>query len=408
MLRAVRHDHGYLTGTGHPYPYSDVDSDEEIERNTALNAKPRRTKWRERKSKGAVKTRKAKRAPSIVLNPAIEARGWGVEKAAYPDFTPRGSCRPLGPDPYKQDYLIQRAPGNRPVPPDVFPPWYSGSVKNIPLPAPNDPQVNPVLTPASRVSTLPLADPWPIPLYSRPVGNFAVPDPPPRSLLNPSTTAVLAPPLPRPKGLQRLLPQRKVRLEEPPKAVYGPPPVTWRADFKRDPSLLQRICADNGVSLSSVKLHPFLRYKSRYDYGMSSDLRSPGWVLRHDEHRDLSRADNYQLATVPALRFMRLYHPLLPWYVDIMADDPSGITVKRVIETLRDELARCITTQDFYNDTLTPEDRERIRAAHKDRSSGDYTRKVDFLMNQTVFNGLIRGRDSMWLIRSSRIDGRMR
>ncbi|KAK7038972.1 hypothetical protein VNI00_010364 [Paramarasmius palmivorus] len=441
MQRAARHDHRFLAGTGRPYPHPDVDTDEETERNTALNATPRRRRRRKSSKK------KSQKAPAVILHPALEGKGWGTagEKLAYPDPS---WARSFKNEPWKTDYSYRGWMNQQGFyTPQPAPPPYatcSGSVYNVPLPAcsdlaPNPLHVNPVLggtatrifTPApapapafSDFAPNPLHvnpvlgggiatrvfTPAPAPFPSRPNSVF-VPVPPPSMNVAPApqTSAVLAPPLPKPTCLKRLLPARSTPFDDIPKPVYGPPPPTYRPDFKCDkPSLLTKIWMDNGVSLSSIKLHPFLRYKSRYDYNISSDLRNPFWgtnLIRHDQHRDLSFADVHQLATEPTSRFMRLYHPLLPWYIDVSADDPSGITVKRVMETLVCDLSRVVLQSEVFNEKVTADERERIFVAQKGRCDG-VMRRMDFLMNRSVFNGLERGKDGMWLIKTSRIDAR--
>ncbi|KAF9262613.1 hypothetical protein L218DRAFT_831206, partial [Marasmius fiardii PR-910] len=103
-------------------------------------------------------------------------------------------------------------------------------------------------------------------------------------------------------------------------------------------------------------------------------------------------------ATDPPVRFMRLYHPLLPWYIEITSTDSSGITIYELLSVLMQQLSYQVTSKEFYSKWITGAEREAIWKAALKRSGTSEIRRVDFLMNQTMFNGLEKGERGAWKI----------
>lgn len=126
----------------------------------------------------------------------------------------------------------------------------------------------------------------------------------------------------------------------------------------------------------------------------------------HNPERYSNTVDLYQLATTPPLHEMRLYHPLLPWDVDIRAGSSSGITICDILTQLCSYLQSSIVDVDYFNNVLSPGDREQLGYAYRLRNEGSQeglakgAYKVDFLGPQVLFRGLARTREG-WLIKTT-------
>lgn len=146
--------------------------------------------------------------------------------------------------------------------------------------------------------------------------------------------------------------------------------------------------------------------------------------LRHDPllpkvlyfthlNRPHNQIDFDQMACQPPVDSMRLYHPRLPWYIDIHRRHPNGITVGDVFEQMHVALLQPITGRHFWNEDLRDTDRAAINAAFRDRVDGDEAymqkgvMKVDFLgmTGDLIFQGLMKGKNGMWEIRTKKIEG---
>jgi hypothetical protein len=107
---------------------------------------------------------------------------------------------------------------------------------------------------------------------------------------------------------------------------------------------------------------------------------------------------------------LRLYHPRLPWYIDIYQSHPNGVTVFDILTQMHEQLMQQITGRHYWNEELEDVDRAKLGAAFQDRCNGDSTmiaggvRKVDFLERRLLFEGLVRGRNGMWEIKTSKLD----
>lgn len=114
--------------------------------------------------------------------------------------------------------------------------------------------------------------------------------------------------------------------------------------------------------------------------------------------------DFYQYATTPPMHDLILYHPMLPWYVEITAEQSTGVTIGDVLRQIHEHLSTPIAYRDFYNVVLKPKDRERITMAFglrtreiKDRVGLGMTR-VDFLEKNLQLLGLRRAKHGVWEI----------
>jgi hypothetical protein len=108
------------------------------------------------------------------------------------------------------------------------------------------------------------------------------------------------------------------------------------------------------------------------------------------------------------VHIMRLYHEKLPWYIDIRARSPSGVTIHDLFDQMHDALMVPIHNEDFYNEELDDEDQMKIALAFKERCNDNLDeiargiRRVDFLKGRVAFEGLTRGKNGMWEIKSKK------
>ncbi|KAJ6527086.1 hypothetical protein B0H19DRAFT_1196427 [Mycena capillaripes] len=124
-----------------------------------------------------------------------------------------------------------------------------------------------------------------------------------------------------------------------------------------------------------------------------------------------SQREMMQPAATPAPPRMRLMHPRLPWYIDVVPGfhNTPGVTLYDVLRTLFIELDRAILSRDFWNEELGRRERESLTHAFKERCSrkGKHmqeeiakgVKRVDFLGLDCVFVGLVR-RNGMWEIKT--------
>lgn len=124
--------------------------------------------------------------------------------------------------------------------------------------------------------------------------------------------------------------------------------------------------------------------------------------------RNYNEVDLAQLATHPAAPMLRLYHSRLPWYIDIHQTHPNGVTVFDVLVQLSRQMQTAIHSRHYFNETLDAADRaalakyfkERIRGGKGERGRG--VLQVDFLGEKCVLEGLVRGKQGMWEMKTRR------
>jgi hypothetical protein len=149
-----------------------------------------------------------------------------------------------------------------------------------------------------------------------------------------------------------------------------------------------------------------------------SALREPPvvWDLREDVSRVMFRElkrpiTNYDLTrftTEPPTPYMKLFHVRLPWYIEVRASNEVGVTFYDLFTHILSVLSSRIKNSDFYNSEITQEEREKIARAWKERCQykGEMSqgvKKVDYLMRDCIFIGLVRGRDGMWEIKTRKV-----
>jgi len=114
-----------------------------------------------------------------------------------------------------------------------------------------------------------------------------------------------------------------------------------------------------------------------------------------------------QPTTDPPTMFMRLYHTRLPWYIDVVPSGGPYVTLGDLFATLCQLLATRIRQTEYYNDELDHDDRGALKQAWEERCRDeaermDGVKRVDYLRGKYMFQGLTRGKNGMWQLRTGR------
>lgn len=153
-----------------------------------------------------------------------------------------------------------------------------------------------------------------------------------------------------------------------------------------------------------------LRHSSEYEV-LAFDMRYQ-IIEGHTLMIPRNEVDLAQLAAYPPAPVLRLYHPKLPWYIDIHQSHPTGVTVFDVLAQMSLQMQAPIHGRHYYNDVLDAADRAALGKTYKERCRGrsGQSRKgifhVDFLGEKFIFSGLARGKQGMWEIKSRRVGDR--
>jgi hypothetical protein len=105
---------------------------------------------------------------------------------------------------------------------------------------------------------------------------------------------------------------------------------------------------------------------------------------------------------------MWLYHDKLPWYIDIEARNPSGVTIDDLFNQMHDSLMQLIRDEHYYTDEMDNEDRTKIGWAFNVRCGNNQDgiskgiRKTDYLGSRVIFEGLLRGKNGTWEMKLNR------
>ncbi|THU90323.1 hypothetical protein K435DRAFT_864413 [Dendrothele bispora CBS 962.96] len=179
--------------------------------------------------------------------------------------------------------------------------------------------------------------------------------------------------------------------------VHRPRPLTWRSDYSVHPSLLSKVpqalnalkspfTAVDGFSDSVRRsLHPFLRYSgmammtslmmdlrinpTKYRAQSVEAKRLNGFLARGHgvplgmssmmvhflnlpNSSTLAKLQFTQPACTPPVNMMRLYHPRLPWYIDVVQTRAGaggqGVTVGDVIVQVWRSLQAQVGQEEYY------------------------------------------------------------
>ncbi|KAJ8456984.1 hypothetical protein ONZ51_g11800 [Trametes cubensis] len=197
------------------------------------------------------------------------------------------------------------------------------------------------------------------------------------------------------------------------------PPRDWRPDFSmRGPGLfgnLALLTRARSKSLGGSESPPakvticsYIRYNSSKPPMWLDLRRQPETsLLFRAVNRPLFRQDLERFACEPPLPHIRLYHVHYPWYIDVDAANPSGVTLFELFCAIYSSMTQQIHYSDFYNIDMNNEFRDQIGEAwgkrcrtEQERASG--VRRVDYLMDKYIMLGIQRGRDGLWEIKTGK------
>ncbi|PPQ77580.1 hypothetical protein CVT25_011372 [Psilocybe cyanescens] len=193
-------------------------------------------------------------------------------------------------------------------------------------------------------------------------------------------------------------------------------PRHWRKGYKSPTSkgkfgnYLGKITSIVTRSPSSFRfpyrLNPLISHHSRHSTCIFYDIRvrpSPeSGLLVMGSLQPASSDDVYQLATSPPTQRLLIWHPKLPWKIEIEASAPSGISVLDIWIGIHEQLRCTIGHHEYYTVELTSEDRQMLSDVFKQRCGGDAVemvgglRRVDFLGQDFCFAGLSRSYNETW------------
>lgn len=144
---------------------------------------------------------------------------------------------------------------------------------------------------------------------------------------------------------------------------------------------------------------------------MELDLRrNPKELKIFSLEHTLSPLDFTRFACEPPLPRMRLFHPRLPWYIDVHAQNPAGVMFLELFMAIWCCMFTLVREDDFYNSRMNPDAQEQIKRASEERCSTGTSeahatgiRRVDYLMGHVIMQGLKKAGDGMWEIKTRRL-----
>lgn len=155
-------------------------------------------------------------------------------------------------------------------------------------------------------------------------------------------------------------------------------------------------------------LHPWLRYSSIPI--MTLDLRRNTDGLRIRElDRPVNRWDLTRFTCEPPVPTMRLFNDDYPWYIQVESSNPSGVNMHDLFHAIWVSMQTPITHEDYWNSEMDDHVRNRIADAYTRRCNGDEeegrngVRRVDFLMDRLLFEGLVKTREGLWEMKIKRL-----
>ncbi|KAJ3526452.1 hypothetical protein NMY22_g10159 [Coprinellus aureogranulatus] len=209
-----------------------------------------------------------------------------------------------------------------------------------------------------------------------------------------------------------VVPSQALKRERPSnwRPDYLPPSTSW---FKRSLTSLRALFTEHIQLYQRHALNPLLASPFPNHTTPFFDLRCNPFIFYPlclpNGQGVMNHVHLLQLATQPALHEMLLWHPRLPWAIVVRSTRTNGVLVSDIMASIYSQLAIPIDSQDYYNQDMTAEDRERIEMAYKIRCSGHIgllrrgILRVDFLGSDVGFASLKRSWNGMWEIRTVNI-----
>ena len=140
---------------------------------------------------------------------------------------------------------------------------------------------------------------------------------------------------------------------------------------------------------------------------MYLDLRESPNELKFRALKDqrLGSWDLMRFVCEPPLPHMRLFHALLPWYIDVETQNPAGVTLFELFVAINASMLTQIGNADYYNVEMDAEARARGADAwaarcHNEEERAMGIRRVDYLNGRVIMEGIQKGRDGLWEIKT--------
>ncbi|TCD71975.1 hypothetical protein EIP91_000107 [Steccherinum ochraceum] len=193
------------------------------------------------------------------------------------------------------------------------------------------------------------------------------------------------------------------------------PPREWRTDFSMTKpnafgAAIGSLLSPKRVKSPSIRdfgpvikstLHPWLRYSSVPS--MTLDLRDNVDLLRiRDLRRPITSWDLTRFTCEPPIPTMRLFSDNYPWYIEVETSNPAGITMHDFFHAIWISTQTPIQNEDYWNCEMDENVRKRIANAYSRRVGDDREeasrgiRRVDFLMDRMILEGLVRTKDGLY------------
>jgi hypothetical protein len=159
------------------------------------------------------------------------------------------------------------------------------------------------------------------------------------------------------------------------------------------------------VDSAKLDLHPFLRYSKSRPITVYDLRREPLTLMFRQLDRPPLANDMDHSVTRPITQYMRIYHPRLPWYIDIRANGAPYVSLADFFQQLFAILNKPISKYDFYNTELDGEDREILTRTYLERCRSEDekmagVKRVDYLRGKFEWMGLVPGKNGMWRLKT--------
>ncbi|KAL0958591.1 hypothetical protein HGRIS_013932 [Hohenbuehelia grisea] len=187
-------------------------------------------------------------------------------------------------------------------------------------------------------------------------------------------------------------------------------PRDWRPDYTPRGGLFSAMLGTIGRDRSDVKeyrdhvkrdIHHSL-VNSKSHPRLYVHLPDPASVAFPEQGRQANELDLMQLACTPSAPGLRIMHESLPWYLDIVATHPNGVTIGDLLHQICASLMQPISARHYWNESLSDGDRANIAAVFNARCQNDMEqikmgiRKVDFMGSDCILKGFVRRSGGVW------------